>query len=91
MVMESASPNSRLNRATISASGGTADPDLPAAATGLPGTVPACLAATIIHCREESREHECGEVDLESLDAWWKRAEAHGFRLAHRPVAGPAA
>ena len=57
----------------------------------VPGTVPACLAATIIHCREESREHECGEVDLESLDAWWKRAEAHGFRLAHRPVAGPAA
>jgi len=57
----------------------------------VPGTVPACLAATIIHCREESREHECGEVDLESIDGWWKRAEAHGFRLAHRPVAGPAA
>ena len=57
----------------------------------VPGTVPACLAATIIHCREESREHECGEVDIESIDGWWKRAEAHGFRLAHRPVAGPAA
>jgi len=45
------------------------------------GTVPACLAAAICHARDDFGEHETGPVDVDTLDAWWKRAQKHGFRL----------
>jgi len=47
----------------------------------IPGTVPACLAATIIHARENRQEHECGEIEIDEVEDWWRRAEKHGFRL----------
>lgn len=45
------------------------------------GTVPACLAATIIHAREKSIEHECGEINIDEVHGWWDKATQHGFHL----------
>jgi len=47
----------------------------------VPGTVPACLAATIVHAREDLGQHECGEVNVEEVPGWWEKATKHGFRL----------
>jgi len=47
----------------------------------VPGTVPACLAATIIHAREDLGHHECGEIAIDEVEAWWTKAAKHGFRL----------
>lgn len=47
----------------------------------VPGTVPACLAATIIHAREDLGHHECGEIEIDEVEAWWTKATKHGFRL----------
>ena len=44
-------------------------------------TMPACLAAAIIHAREEMPDHECGEIDIAEVEPWWERATRHGFRL----------
>jgi len=52
----------------------------------VPGTVPACLAATIIHAREGLAEHELGEIEIDEVEAWWTRAESHGFRLECMPA-----
>merc|ERR1719436_590069 len=46
------------------------------------GTMPACLAATIIHAREDTSEHETGELVVEEVDRWWAKAASHGFSLA---------
>jgi len=46
------------------------------------GTMPACLAAAIIHSREKMDSHETGEIVVDDVPLWWRRAEAHGFRLA---------
>lgn len=48
----------------------------------VPTTMPACLAATIIHAREDRGEHEIGEIKVEEVEAWWDRAVEHGFSLA---------
>jgi sterol desaturase/sphingolipid hydroxylase (fatty acid hydroxylase superfamily)/predicted amino acid dehydrogenase len=48
----------------------------------VPNTVPACMAATIIHAREDTGEHECGELGIEEVDRWWAKAVQHGFSLA---------
>lgn len=48
----------------------------------VPGTVPACLAATVIHAREDLGHHECGEIEIDEVGAWWDRATKHGFRLS---------
>ena len=45
------------------------------------GTVPACLAAAIVHARDDLGAHETGPIDVDALDGWWARAERHGFRL----------
>lgn len=45
-------------------------------------TMPACLAAAIIHAREQIDAHECGEIDLREVGRWWGLASKHGFRLA---------
>uniref|UniRef100_A0A6T1L6G4 Fatty acid hydroxylase domain-containing protein n=1 Tax=Alexandrium monilatum TaxID=311494 RepID=A0A6T1L6G4_9DINO len=47
----------------------------------VPGTMPACLAATIIHAREDSGRHECGEINENDVEEWWDKATRHGFRL----------
>eukprot|EP00933_Yihiella_yeosuensis_P018032 TRINITY_DN14966_c0_g3_i1.p1 TRINITY_DN14966_c0_g3~~TRINITY_DN14966_c0_g3_i1.p1 ORF type:complete len:655 (+),score=87.20 TRINITY_DN14966_c0_g3_i1:93-2057(+) len=47
----------------------------------VPNTVPACLAATIIHAREDSGQNECGEIEIEAVEGWWEKAVKHGFRL----------
>lgn len=52
----------------------------------MPGTVPACLAATIIHAREEMKDHECGEIEIDEVEKWWLKAEKHGFRLDCLPA-----
>jgi sterol desaturase/sphingolipid hydroxylase (fatty acid hydroxylase superfamily)/predicted amino acid dehydrogenase len=44
-------------------------------------TMPACLAATIIHGLEGFQEHEVGEVDIRKMDEWLRLAEKHGFSL----------
>jgi len=47
----------------------------------VPNTVPACLAATLIHAREDLGHHECGEIEVEEVLGWWEKATKHGFRL----------
>jgi len=48
----------------------------------VPDTMPACLAATIIHAREDRGEHEIGELEVDEVDKWWALAVSHGFSLA---------
>jgi predicted amino acid dehydrogenase len=48
----------------------------------VPNTVPACLAATIIHAREDRGEHEIGEIEVEDVEGWWDRAVKNGFSLS---------
>lgn len=48
----------------------------------VPNTMPACLAATIIHAREDRGEHEIGEIDVEDVEGWWDRAVKNGFSLS---------
>jgi len=48
----------------------------------VPNTVPACLAATIIHAREDTGKHECGEVIVDDVEGWWEKALKHGFSLS---------
>lgn len=47
----------------------------------VPGTMPSCLAATIIHAREDLGQHECGEIDIDEVEPWWNKAAKHGFHL----------
>lgn len=49
-----------------------------------PETVPACLAATIIHSLEGHTEHEAGAVagDRATMEHWLALARKHGFRSA---------
>lgn len=48
----------------------------------VPNTVPACLAAAIVHARENTQKHETGEVDVDEVEGWWEKATRHGFSLA---------
>ena len=43
--------------------------------------MPACLAAAIVHARDDLGAHETGPIDVDALDGWWARAARHGFRL----------
>jgi len=45
------------------------------------GSVPACLAAAIIHGVEGFKEHEVQEVDVNQLDQWLELAKKHEFGL----------
>jgi len=54
-------------------------------------TVPACLAAAIIHARERIESHEIGEIDISEVPRWWSLADKHGFRLAAATTADDAA
>jgi len=53
-------------------------------------TMPACLAAAIIHAREQIPHHECGDIELAEVEKWWQRAKKHGFRLAAADLASTA-
>jgi sterol desaturase/sphingolipid hydroxylase (fatty acid hydroxylase superfamily) len=46
-----------------------------------PVTIPACLAATIIHGLEGFQKHEVGDVDANTLDEWLALARKHGFDI----------
>jgi sterol desaturase/sphingolipid hydroxylase (fatty acid hydroxylase superfamily)/predicted amino acid dehydrogenase len=50
----------------------------------VPGTVPACLAATIIHALEGTTEHEVSSVpsDTATMERWLSLAKKHGFTSA---------
>jgi len=54
----------------------------------VPNTVPACLAAAVIHAREDTQRHELGEVEVDEVEGWWDKASRHGFRLAYREPNG---
>jgi len=45
------------------------------------GSVPACLAAAIIHGLEGFQEHEVHEVDVDQIDGWLGLAKKHEFVL----------
>jgi sterol desaturase/sphingolipid hydroxylase (fatty acid hydroxylase superfamily)/predicted amino acid dehydrogenase len=51
-------------------------------------TMPACLAATIIHALEGFQEHEVGEVDVRKMDEWLQLAKKHGLNLGPPDEAG---
>lgn len=44
-------------------------------------TIPACLAATIIHGLEGFQEHEVGDVDMSQMDRWLALAAKHEFEF----------
>ncbi|CAE7894770.1 CER3 [Symbiodinium microadriaticum] len=54
----------------------------------VPNTVPACMAAAVIHAREDTQRHELGEVEVDEVEGWWDKASRHGFRLAYREPKG---
>lgn len=43
------------------------------------GTLPACLAATIIHSLEGFSDHEVGEIDVSQMDHWFQLASKYGM------------
>lgn len=45
------------------------------------GSVPACLAAAIIHASEGFTDHEVDEVDVNEMDRWLELAKKHQFVL----------
>jgi sterol desaturase/sphingolipid hydroxylase (fatty acid hydroxylase superfamily)/predicted amino acid dehydrogenase len=45
----------------------------------VPGTLPACLAAAVIHERRARPGHELGEVDVDAVEDAWRAAQEEGF------------